>query len=361
MPPCLCSPWQPSDCCEDSMIVTAGSRYPRCVSQPGRLRAATLIGFLLASGFSPPATDGAIEATWREVALDDLAGGLPPLIGRPVVLDCRIDPTQAITLVADDLEPLTLIEKLGQLSGAEAIVLRECVRLSPSGRRDPLQAAEEQRARELARAAPRIRKPLTERKPTQWRAGATPQEIVRSLAEAAGAEISGMELIPHDHLRGQDLPEMSRAAQLDLVLANYDLRAEVLTTSLRVVRLDPEARAQQPPRLPAPETQPQRGMAGQSNSRFTLKAAATLSQLLAAIAAQEKLTLQIDAKALRMAGVEPDVVVRLEMQDATLGMLLDAITQPLSLSWEVAENTLRITADGSQSDHEPAGGGRPQD
>ncbi len=339
------------------MIVTAGSRCLRPVSPPGCLRAAAVIGFLLASGFNTLAAGGAIEATWSEVALADLAGGLPPLIGRPVVLDCRIDPTQAITLVADGLEPLTLLEKLGQLSGAEAVVLRECVRLSPSGRRDPLQAAEEQRARELARAAPRLRKPLTERKPAQWTAGATPQEIVRSLAAAAGAESSGMELIPHDPLRGQDLPAMSRAAQLDLVLANYDLRAEVLTTSLRVVRLDPEARAQLPPRLPAPKPQE---MAGKSNSRFTLKAVATLSQLLAAIAAQEQLTLQIDDRALRMAGVEPDVVVRLEIQDATLSMLLDAITRPLALSWEIGENTLRITADGSQSDRGPAGGGQPR-
>jgi hypothetical protein len=307
---------------------------------------AALLLVIVASG-ALPAQAGGVAGTWQGVGLAQLAESLTDMLGRPLVLDCRIDPTTPITLNGSGLEAEQLLAALAERSRAEVVILRESVRLAPPGRRAALQAAEEARAAEIAKAPARLRRPLAERQAAAWPAGTTPRELVSQLAADAAAPLAGLDSIPHDHLRGFSGPPMSRGAILDLVLAGYDLRAAVTESGLEIVRLDPKAEPATPPRLDPPAKPPAEAMADAANTRFTLEAAAPLDQLLAAIAAQTGLTLEIDEESLNRRGIDPRRVVRVQVEKATREQLLDAITEPLGLAWTITDTKLTISAGSS--------------
>lgn len=334
-------------------------RHPVCLPRLGRALLGLCMG--VAQPLATEAIASPVVGTWQGVPLEQLAESLSPFLGRPLVLDCRVDPTAPVTLRANGAEPAALLDELDRLCAAEAVVLRESVRLAPTGRRDALQAAEETRSAELAATSADLRRRLTQRRANSWPDGATPREVVKALAEAATAEVSGLDLIPHDHLRGCELPTMSRAAQLDLVLAGYDLRAAITPAGLTIVRLDPRSRPTRPPRLDPSAPQPRETMPTEGGTVFTLEAAAPLQELLGAISSQTGLTLRIDTPALEQAGVAPNRVVRVNVEEASLEELLNAITQPLALRWERSGDQLLVTAGSSPPAPEPAAGGPPRD
>ena len=334
-------------------------RRPVCLRRLGL----AMLGFGV--GMAPPLATGVLASpvvgTWQGVPLEQLAESLTPLLGRPLVLDCRVDPTATVTLRANGVEPQALLEELDRLSAAEAVILRESVRLAPTGRRDALQAAEEARAEELAATSADLRRSLTQRRATSWPDGATPRQVVEGLADTATTDVSGLDLIPHDHLRSSNLPAMTRAAQLDLVLAGYDLRAAITPTGLTIVRLDPRSRPTSPLRLTPPAMPPKEAMPPEGGSVFTLEAAAPLEELLQAIARQTGLTLSINTTALARAGVNPGRVVRVKVDQASLAELLDTIAQPLGLRWQRSGHQLLVTAGSTPPAPEPAADGPPRD
>lgn len=319
------------------------------------------LGVVMAPPRATEALASPVVGTWQGVALGELAESLTPLLGRPLVLDGRVDPTAPVTLRANGMEPAALLDELDRLCPAEAVILRESVRLAPSGRRDALQAAEETRAAELTATSAELRRSLARRRATSWPDGATPREVVAALAEDATAEVAGLDMIPHDHLRGSTLPAMSRAAQLDLVLAGYDLRAAITPTGLTIARLDPRARPTRPPQLTPPAKPPRGAMPEGAATVFTLEAAAPLQELLGAVASQTGLVLRLDTTALKQAGVAPDRVVRVNVEQASLAELLDAITQPLALRWSQSGDRLHVTAGSTPPAPEPAADGPPRD
>lgn len=330
----------------------------------GLLRSRAFVSalLLLLAGVSPPTASGqGIVATWRGLAVGELAAALPPLIGRPVVLDARVDPTTPITLVADGLTPEQLLNELAEQTGAEVVILRESVRLAPAGRRAALQAAEEQRTEELRSASGDLRRSLAKRQPPAWPPAATPRDLLKAAATAAGTTITGLDQVPHDHLRKTPLPEMTTAAALDLLLASYDLRSAITPAGLKVVPLDPQAQPRKPPQLPALATAQRDRMPENASTRFTLEAAAPLDQLLTAIATQAGLTLQLDTAALKDAGIDPATIVRVAVKDASLPELLDAVTTPHEIRWTRTGKVLAVTASSRPSGRGPASDGPPRD
>ncbi len=330
----------------------------------GFLRSRALVStlLLLVAGVSTPTASGqGIVATWRGLAVGELTAALSPLIGRPLVLDARVDPTTPITLVADGLTPEQLLNDLAEQTGAEVVVLRESVRLGPAGRRASLQAAEEQRTEELRSAPGDLRRSLAKREPPTWTAAATPRDLLKETAIAAGTTITGLEQVPHDHLRQTILPEITTAAALDLLLASYDLRSAITPEGLKVVPLDPQAQPRKPPQLPALASAQRDRMPENASTRFTLEAAAPLDQLLTAIAMQTGLTLQLDTAAFKDAGIDPATIVRVAVKDASLPKLLDAVTTPLGIQWTVTGKVLGVTASSPPSGREPAGDEPPRD
>jgi len=326
-----------------------------------QIAALLLLAVIHAAGTFPRLATAAVSGSWHGVPLADVAVAVTPLLGRPLVIDCRVDPTAPITLIADGLSAEQLLEAIEQQSGREVVILRESVRLAPAGRRAALQAAEESRISELTAASPALRAGLSRQTRGGWPAAATPREIVSKLAMQAGGDLKGLDLVPHDQLGSLQLPAMSRAAQLDLVLAGYDLRAAIRQTGLEVVRLDPSARPQRPPKIRPPRQPPKDQTASGGTTVFSLDAAAPLQQLLATICAQTGLKLRIDRESLQQSGISPDQIVRVSLQEASRAELLDAVTKPLGIGWQIEGRLLIITARLPPTAAGSAGGGPPQD
>lgn len=334
-------------------------RQPRCERSPGSSR--TLVAVVLVAALLPATSAAAapIVATWRATPLAEVAAALGPLLGRPVVVDRRIDPTTPVTLVADGRDAGEVLAELARLSGSEVVVLRESVRLAVPGSRSPLQAAEEARGSELQQATADVRRLLSSRSPAAWPAGSSPGPLISAMAAENGLTIRGLDRLPHDHLRSQSLPPTSLAATLDLLLAGFDLRATITGTGLEVVPIDPQGVPRRPPQLPAGSRSQPAG--SPPATRFTLEAAAPLEELLTAVATQTGLTLRLDAARLKELGIDPATVVRVQVADVTRDQLLDRLTAPVGLSWTIDGTTLVVTARSSPSEARRADDERPRD
>jgi hypothetical protein len=77
---------------------------------------------------------------------------------------------------------------------------------------------------------------------------------------------------------------------------------------------------------------------------FTLRAAAPLEELLAAVAVQQKLTLDLDRESLTARGIAAAEIVRVEVEDVSRDELLGRILTPLGLVWRIEAGRLHVSA-----------------
>lgn len=313
----------------------------------GVVAAALLLGV-------PPAPaadlDRPVTAAWTGIGLRDWATRASELAGMPVLVDPRIDPDTLITLDCRD-EPLRdLLGRAATAAGGALACLRSTVRIAPPATATQLERAEAAREDALPSLPPRQRAALAARQPWTWPAGARPRDLVTDAAAAAGIAIEGLADVPHDHLPAAALPPLSLAERLDLVLAGYGLRVAWSPGTGQVVPLavglpdgvsragsasgrtpPPRHGGKKPPRAPAA-----------AEPTFSLEVAAPLEQVLATIAGRLGLELAIDHAALRRRGIAAGEIVRARVKDATRDQLLDALLEPLALSWAIDEGRLRV-------------------
>lgn len=316
---------------------------------------AILAGLVILAGGPPaPATDAAgldapVHASWTGLPLRQWAERASSLAGRPVVLDRRIDPEILVTLSASGAPIRRVIDEVAARAGAVPEELAGSLRLVPQTEAGRASRAERDRSRRVATLAPGPRDKLAARRAWRWPAGSRPRDLVAQAAADAGLEVVGLEEIPHDHFPAADLPPLSLAERLDLVLAHFDRR--VLWEPMpggargRIVALDfaiaPEA--------PARDRGPRRDPASDRRTvtvrdEFTLRLEAPLDQALAAIAARLGLDLDLDAAGLAARGIDPREIVRADVDKASRDQLLDAVLQPVGLAWKIEGERLRVFA-----------------
>ena len=327
------------------------------------MRLTSLLFFLLAVECvaAPPPTertvaglDAEVHAAWTSVPLRDWDQGAAALAGRPVILDRRVDPTQPVTITVRGKPVREVLALVAADAGAAVEELDSTIRLVPAAAAGRATHAEAQRRLHLASLPPKLRRSLAAAEPLSWPAGASPRDLVASLAAAAGLKLEGIDAIPHDHLAAADLPQLSLAERLDLILADVDRRiawnGENAGAAGRIVAIDaglsPAALVAATPRQQRGD-QPRRTV--KVRDEFTLRLEAPLDQALAAIARQLDLELELDRASLTARGIAPGEIVRAEVVKASRDELFDAIVRPLGLEWNVAGRRLRVFATGSPS------------
>lgn len=341
---------------------TAASHRPEettarpSAAAPGRRFLATAVAaaavWLGGSSARGADLDRPVTATWAGTPLRDWAGRASVLVGRPVLVDPRLDPETVVALDCRD-EPLrAVLVRVAAAAGGEPACLRSMVWLTVPASAAVLERAEAAREQRIATLPPRQRSALANRRPWAWSAGARPRDLVAGVAAEAGIELADMEAVPHDHLPAAALPPLSRAERIDLVLAGYDLRAEWTADGGRIVPMAtglPEVATPADDRIAAvpparPVVKKPRGRPAAAEQTFSLAVAAPLEQVLATIAARLGLELAIDHDSLRRRGIAAAEIVRTQVEDATRDQLLDALLNPLSLSWTIDGGRLRIFA-----------------
>lgn len=325
----------------------------------GGLTVAILLdGVVRADDATPPASQPhiqRIDATWTGVPLRKVAGRLSTMTGLAIVIDRRIDPDTRISLTASDEALPKVLATLAKEARAEVVLLASHARLTPSGSAARLRAAERLRVAEIRRLSAADKARVTARSVWSWPAGATPRDLAAAAATAAGIALTGLDTLPHDHFPTAALPPLSLAERLDLLLAHFDRRVEwknigqaadgrptFAIVSLAGVPVDAADRLTGPDDRAGvwPPTPP--GKKAAAGATYSLQVAAPLDALLATLAKQLELTLDIDRASLRARGIAGGEIIRLDVTNVSRDELLEAILDPLALDWQIEEQTLRV-------------------
>lgn len=320
---------------------------------PGRSfvsRAAALGAVAVATaGLVPAPCRGAtvletpIRGSWTRLPLGRWAERISALTGVPVVVDRRLDFTLPITLESAGLPLAEVLDRVAALAAADVEVLASSLWLVPRAARGRAAAAERARDAALAALPAADRSRLAARAESAWPAGSQPRRLVAELATAAKLELAGLDDIPHDHLPATRLPPLTVAERIDLVLAQYDLRADWRPAGSRVMPLPaaPLGGTGPPSAVPRPRPRPRDEPAAE---RFSLRLEAPLEQAVAALARRFDLQPTIDAASLEARGISPTEIVRVHVEEVDRSGLLDAVVAPLGLSWTIEAGSLRVFA-----------------
>lgn len=301
-----------------------------------------------AAGAGPPVT-----ASWTGLPLRAACERLTDLVGRPVLLDRRVDPDVTLTLELRASPLQETLERICREAGVRCVVLPASIRVLPPDRAGALLAAERERTAVLAAAPPRVRKVAEGRRTWSWADGATPSDLLAAAAEEAGLAIGGLDGLPHDHLRGAALPSLPLAERLDLLLLQYDrridwkrARATGGKVEVDVAGIDVAAPAPDGPAVVAAAGAwaSFRGPLHEGNpgATWSLEVAAPLEALLATVADRLGLRLDLDREGLRRRGVAAGGIVRLAVKEVSREELLDRIVGPLGLSWSIDGDRLVV-------------------
>lgn len=308
--------------------------------------AGTALALLPVAAGQPP-----VHATWTAQPIRAVTDQLTRLAGKPVVLDRRLDPTTAITLVAAGEPCDDVLTTIATRAGGQAVHLAATIRIAPPAAAGRCLAAEQARSQELARLPQAQRRSLAEEAAWHWPAGSRPRDLVASAAAEAGITINGLDQIPHDHFPAADVPPLSLAERLDLILAHFDLRVAwsrspsgsrprgsiVPLPDAASASAGTAAHAERPSRSSTPRRPG-------TKQAYTLRLEAPLDEALTAISRQLGLRLDLDAASLAARGIAPREIARAEVRSASRDELLDAILGPLGLAWRIDEDTLRVWA-----------------
>jgi len=316
--------------------------------------------------------DAPITATWSGISLREWAGRVSELAGLPVLVDRRLDPDTSIRFDCREEPFHDVLDRGAARAGGEVATLRSSIRIVPAGLAGVVSRAEEARASAVASLPAGQRAVLDRQRSWQWPAGGRPRDLVADAAAKAGIALEGVATVPHDHLPAMARCEMTVAEGIDLLLCPFDLRVDWQAAGVaassgtahgpagRIIAIDaklPSAAtatgtaaegtpasgkpaAGKPLRRPVPRhSKPVTG-----TQTFSLQVAAPLEELLATIATRLELKLDIDRDSLVRRGIAPREIVRLTVKDASRDKLLDAILEPLDLTWTIDGKTLRVFA-----------------
>jgi hypothetical protein len=330
---------------------------PACTLQPtaprGGPSAALAVWLAAAACAAGAGLDDPVRASWKALPLRDWSSRAAELAGAPVILDRRLDPDTPVTFAGNGQPLRNAMAAIAAAADAEVAELRSSIRIVPRGRSELCERAEDARDRELTRLPAEPRAALRARGPWAWPMAARPRDLVAAVtAEAGVAPLDGIADLPHDHFPAAELPAMSRAEKIDLVLAHFDRRVEWRTVGGAargtIVPLDTN--------LPPPRRTPARKPAARKPRQpqvdvFSLRAAAPLEEILRALAGQFGLELELDRDSLRGRGISPREIVRADVRDVSREQLLDRVLGPVGLAWRIEGQRLHVHA------APPAGGG----
>jgi hypothetical protein len=286
---------------------------------------------------------------WQRVPLRDAIGRLQALFDDSVFVDRRIDPGMRITL---DIEAASAEEVVAAIaSGLDLGEARlgRLVYLGPNSAADQLRTISNARTQEVGRLPSDLRASLTRKEPTTWPRLGEPRRLITSIVEERGWRIANADAIPHDLWSAGELPALTLAEQLTVLLVGFDLTFELQSSERSIAVVPLKEIVKSPGASPAakrtaapPNTAPSKKDGKQV---FTLRVqeqpvGAVLKEL------QRRLhwAVQIDEESIRAAGKSLDKRVSFSVENADQQHLLDALLQPAGLDYRLEGEQVRIVA-----------------
>ncbi len=279
-----------------------------------------------------------VSIQWQEAEFKPRLDSLAADQKVAVFLDRRIDPNQRLDFARDGLTLAELFDELAEAFKAGKCAVGPVCYIGPPATAATLVKTLAQRRKEVGRH-PALARARSQR--LQWNELSEPRQLLIDVARQHSLTIANPQAVPHDLWPAADLPLLSLAEQLTLLLAGFDLTFELSTDGrqMRLVPLPAYVEGEQVARRPENPGTKGRPPA-QESIRYTLtltneSAGAVVNavakrlgrQLKCSAPVREKLSAKFDLK----------------VSDATLEELMDKTLTPLGLTYRLTKETLEVS------------------
>jgi hypothetical protein len=357
------------------MLVAVGLRF---LPASGGARAAE--GGWLAGDGLKQALSQKIGVAWSNVAARRAIEELSRSQRVAIILDRRVDPDQKIQLAFGDVPLAEAFQRIASRLDVGTAMVGPVAYFGPksTARRVATVAALANEA--VSRLPTNAKVRWLEAKAWKWEDLAKPRDLVEEMLRENGIVVENPKQIPHDLWGAADLPPLSLAMRLTLVLCQFDLTFEPAKdgASIRLVPMPEKpvierdysvagsaaeavAKLKKTELLADAEISAAGGkvvvrsrqedqeivsdlLAGRTARRTTVsegrqvysmpRVDAPVSKLLETIGRQLNLKIQIDRPAVAAAGISLEKSVQVDVKDVGADELLKAVLEPAGLTYE---------------------------
>jgi hypothetical protein len=278
-----------------------------------------------------------VTIQWQEAELRPRLSSLATDQRVAAFLDRRVDPNEKLDFARTNV---TLEELFSELAGAvqaASVPVGPVVYIGPPPTAVALAKVVSQRRKELSRY-PALARARQQR--LRWEELAEPRQLLLDVARQYSLTVVNPEAVPHDLWPAADLPPLSLAEQLTLLLAGFDLTFEVSGDGreLRLVPLPIDVEQQPIVRRPG-SVGPTEKDSSHANSRFSLTvmnkpAGAVVNEVAKQIGRQLKYSPAVREKL--------SSTVNLKVSDVSLDELMEKALTPLGLTYRLTKETLEV-------------------
>jgi hypothetical protein len=313
-----------------------------------------------------------------------------------MLLDRRIDPGTPLSLAMGNVTLDDALGRIAKAAKADVCQVGSVMYFGPASLTQRLRTIAELRKQEIRALPPADAKPFVVLKPLKWDELAEPRALLKAMAAEANATIENLDVVPHDLWAAADLPAMPLADRLSIVAAAYDLTfaiqpgaatlrlepipervtikrtysvgknagevAEKLSStftnckiSVAGTRIEVEGRVEdqlqilaalagKPVKKPSAAGDSPVGEVSLDRTRVDAFVATNqqLGALIKAVAQKLNMEAEFDGPALIEAKISVDQIVSIELKSGTIRDLLNKITKPYGLEYEIDGKKLLI-------------------
>jgi hypothetical protein len=335
---------------------------------------------------------------WSGQTFREAVGGWSklPTVRVAMFIDRRIDPETRLNVAMGDVPFEDALGRVATAGNAEFCQVGSVVYFGPATITKRLRTVVELRKQDIRALPAADGKRFAVLKPLRWDDLAEPRELLRTIAAEAGVTIENVDTVPHDLWAAAELPSLPIADRLSLVAAAFDLTFELgeNATTLKLVpipervaikrsyaggknadevakklagvltgckvsvtgtRIDVEGRVEdhaivtqalagKPVKKPSAAGEAPTGNVALDKLRIDKFVATNqpLGTLIKEIARRLNMEAEFDGPALVAAKVSLDQVISVELASGTIKDLLDKITKPYGLEYEIRDKKLLI-------------------
>jgi hypothetical protein len=286
---------------------------------------------------------------WQRVPLHDAIGRLRALFDETVFVDRRVDPGMRVTLDIESASAEDVVAAIASGKDLGVSRLGSLVYLGPATAANQLRAVSAARSNDAARLSAEVRATITKKQPTTWHRLSEPRGLIKSAIEHRGWQLANAEAIPHDLWSAGELPDLSMAEQLTVLLIGFDLTFEVrpnersiVIVPLRLITKSASPSTSRKP--PAPLANTPRSEQG-GRHEYTLRVQEkSVGAVLQALAKRLNWSIQIDEDSIRKAGKSLDTHISFSVENADQEHLLEALCRPAGLDFRIKGEQVWIVA-----------------
>jgi hypothetical protein len=258
-------------------------------------------------------------------------------------LDRRVDPSERIDLSLRDAAVEQIIAQLAAACSRGHCQLERLFYIGPPHTADRLLGLAALRRKDVAALPTDQRQSLSVRRRIVWPRLSEPRGLIVRLMEEHGWRVEHSERVPHDLWPAGELPKLTLADQLTVLLAGFD-RTYRIRPERRAIEIVPVDWDQIEPSAQrrAARNRAQRPSPGE-NRVYTLRVEEQpVGKILQELGRRLAWQVEVDEAAVRAAGRSLDQRVSFAVENADADELLEALLTPVGLTFERDGDHVRV-------------------